>query len=272
MWFLLTLSLTLWANESPTATIDQAQALAVKKNRKEACALLNRTLNALPAQARGRTKLIEALSQVSKVFFTDKGQKLFESGQVNLFENPDLALTQLREAERLEDENLLVLGHLARAQILKKDCDGALVSLAMARSLNPHAAEPAVLELQALLCAKRYDIFRDKFKLAQVNDKWDSAFVQYLSGQEQIRLNSTHKAFDTLSRVTEEYPQFPEAYYFLAQAGEALEKDPSPWLQKYSSLCKGLTLRDRKKYLYEPQLCSRMKEVDDELAAKKSEL
>lgn len=272
MWFFITVLIGAWAATDPVlSAVEQAQSLALKKNRKEACAVLNRCFAATPAQARGRAKLIETLNQISKVFFTDKGQQLFESGQVNLFENPDLALTQLREAEHLEDENILVLAHLARAQIIKGDCDSALVSLELARSLNPHAVEPAVLELRALICAKRYDIFREKIKSAPSTEKWDSAFAQFLQGQEHIRLNSTHKAFEILNRVTEEFPQFPEAYYYLAKAGESLEKDTSAWLQKYSTLCKGLTLRDRKKFLYEPQLCGRVKEVDDELATKKTD-
>ncbi len=277
LWLLLSMSLQVHAMDSISTAIEQAQGLALKKNRKEACALLNRTFTATPAQMRGRSKLIETLQQVSKVFFTDKGQKLFESGQVNLFENPDVALSQLREAQGLEDENILVLSNLARAQIIKQDCDSALVSLEMARSLNPHANEPALLELRALLCAKRYDVFKEKLKLATApggtgnGEKWDQAFGQYLSAQEQLRQNSTHKAFDLLSKVTDDFPQFPEAYLYLARAGQSLEKDASPWLQKYSALCKGITLRDRKKFSYEPQLCTKMKEVDDELASAKHE-
>jgi hypothetical protein len=276
-WLVLALSIHAHALDSISSAIETAQSLALKKNRKEACAVLNRAFAATPAQMRGRSKLIENLQQISKVFFTDKGQKLFESGQVLVFESPDMALTQLREAQSLEDENILVLSNLARAQIVKQDCDSALVSLTMARSLNPHANEPALLELRALLCAKRFELFRDKLKSATTpggtgaTEKWDLAFGQFLAAQEQLRQNSSHKAFDSLSKVTEEFPQFPEAYYFLAKAGQALEKDSSPWLQKYSSLCKGLTLRDRKKYSYEPQLCAKMKEVDDELATAKHE-
>lgn len=276
-WLLIFFSFQVHAADAISGAIEQAQGMALKKNRKEACAILNRAFHNTPAQMRGRSKLIETLQQVSKVFFTDKGQKLFESAQVMLFENPDMALTQLREAQALEDENILVLANLARTQIIKQDCDAALVTLEMARSLNPHAAEPALLELRALLCAKRYDIFRDKMKLASApggtgnGEKWDQAFGQYLSAQEQLRQKATSKAFDLLSKVTEDFPQFPEAYYYLARAGQALERDSNPWLQKYSALCKGVTLRERKKFSLEPQLCLKMKEVDEELSAAKNE-
>lgn len=260
------------ATDSITAAIEQAQGLALKKNRKEACAVLNRAYQSTPAQVRSRGKLIENLNQLSKVFFTDKGQKLFESGQVLLFENADLAISQLREAQGLEDENVLVLSNLARAQMIKGDCDGALLNLEMARSLNPFAIEPAVLELRALLCAKRFDTFREKTKSLSAGEKWDLSFVQYLQAQEHLRQNSSHKAFEALVKVTEEFPQFPEGFYYLAKAGKALEKDSSACLQKYSALCKGVTLRERKKFSYEPQLCNRMKDVDDELAASKREI
>lgn len=265
-------SVTGAATDGITSAIEQAQSLALKKNRKEACAVLNRTYQATPAQVRGRGKLIEKLQHISKMFFTDKGQKLFESGQVMLFENADMAMTQLKEAQALEDENILVLANLARAQIRKQDCDSALISLEMARSLNPHAMEPAILELRALLCAKRFEVFREKAKIVPAGEKWDQAFSQYLQAQEYLRQNATHKAYEILSRVTEDFPQFPEAFYYLAKAGKSLEKDMGQSLQKYSALCKGVTLRERKKFSYEPQLCERMKEVDDELASTKREI
>lgn len=276
LWLLLALSLNARAGDSISAAIEQAQGLALKKNRKEACAVLNRAFAATPAHVRGRGKLVESLQSVSRMFFTDKGQKLFESAQVMLFENPEMALNQLREAQGLEDENLLVLTGLARVQIIKQDCDAALVSLEMARALNAHATEPALLELRALLCAKRYDLFRDKMKSATApgaasGEKWDQAYSQYLAAQEQLRQKATSKAFELLSKVTEDFPQFPEAYYYLARAGQALERDALPTLQKYSALCKGVTLRERKKFSLEPQLCLKMKEVDEELAAVKNE-
>lgn len=273
--FILPVFLTWTAAAAPdpiAVAVEQAQSLALKKNRKEACAVLNRAYQSNPAQVRARAKLIENLNQLSRVFFTDKGQKLFESGQVLLFENADMAITQLREAQGLEDENILVLANLARAQMIKGECDSALLNLEMARSLNPFAIEPAVLELRALHCAKRFDTFRDKMKTVSGGEKWDQSFVQYLQAQEHLRQNATHKAFEALVKVTDEFPQFPEGFYYLAKAGKALEKDSSAWMQKYSALCKGVTLRERKKFSYEPQLCTRMREVDDELAASKREM
>lgn len=260
------------ATDSISTTIENAQSLALKKNRKEACALLNRAYQSTPSQIRGRGKILETLNHISKVFFTDKGQKLFEAGQVMLFENVDMALTQLREAQTLEDENILILSNIARAQIIKGECDGALLNLQMARSLNPFATEPAVLELKSLVCAKRFENFRDKAKSWSAGDKWDQAFVQYLQAQEHLRLNASHKAYELLIKVTDDFPQFPEGFYHLAKAGKALDKDAMPWLQKYSSLCKGVTFRERKRFGYEPQLCARVKEVDDELAAIKREI
>jgi hypothetical protein len=180
-------------------------------------------------------------------------------------------MTQLREALTLEDENVQLLTALARAQIIKQDCDSALISLEMARTLNPHSSEPAVLELRALLCAKRFEVFKEKIKILSSSEKWDQAFGQYLAAQEQLRLNSAFKAFESFSKLTEEFPQFPESYFFLAKAGQALEKDNTQWLQKYSMLCKGVTLRERKKFSYEPLLCAHLKEADDELALKKNE-
>lgn len=253
--------------DSVTNAIQQAQKMALKKNRREACALLNRTWKTTPSQNHSRQKIVDSLQRISQVFFTDKGQRLYEAGQVQVFDNPDMALNQLREAQSLEDENILVLSQMARAQIVKKDCDTALVTLEMARTLNPFANEPSLLELRALYCAKRFEIFRDKLKVMQSSDKWDQAFGNYLSAQDSLRNKASHKAYEILMKVTEEFPAFPEAFYYLARASQELEKDAVPYMQKYSILCKGVTLREKKKFSYEPHLCEHMKEVDDELAS-----
>ena len=255
-----------------TIAIEQAHTFALKKNRKEACAVLNKAYTSTASQVRGRSKILETLQQVSHVFFTDKGQKLFESAQVFAFENPDMALTQLREAQTLEDDNTLVLLNLSKVQIAKQDCDSALGVLELARKMNPQAPAPAVMELRALLCANRHEAFKEKAKALASGEKWDQSFSQYLQAQEQLRLNSAHKAFEMLSKVTEEFPQFPEAHYYLAKAAHLLEKDNSVPLQKYTQLCRSVTIRERKNFSYEPQLCTHMKEVDDELAATKPEV
>ena len=106
--------LSLWAADPVSSAIDQAQGLALKNDRQGAARVLSQALESTRPPLRGRARLIEALDSVSKVFITDKGQKLFEAGQSTIFENPDGALSQLREAQALEDGNVLIQNSIAR--------------------------------------------------------------------------------------------------------------------------------------------------------------
>lgn len=273
MWIFLSVWLTAHALDPVVTVIEHAQSLALKKNRKEACAVLQTALNSTPAPAKAsRAKLNESLAQISKVFFTDKGQKAYESGQALMFENPDLAMTNFREALSLEDDNLAVLNSMAKVQLAKQDCDGARATLERARAMNPAAAEPAVLELRTLICQKSFDGLKEKAKQLPSLDKWEDSYVQYLLAQDYLQEKTPKKAFDTLSKIVEEQPQFPESYLWLARAGNELNKDNEAWLHKYISLCKAVTPKERKRFSLEPRLCANMKEAEDELAKKSADI
>ncbi len=274
--FILILSFNLFfafaapAIDAVSSAVEQAQALALKKNRVDACSVLNRAWQDQPAGGKGRLKLAEALKQISRMFFTDKGQKIFEAGQSSMWDTPDMALAQFKDALNLEDHNLQVLNNIARIQMIKLDCEGAVQTLSDARKMNPTDGESAVLELRALSCKPNLEAFREKAKSLPALDKWEESFVQYLNAGEAIQQKSYKRAFDALFKLTEENSQFPESYLLLAKAATEMNKDSEPFLQKYVSLCKATTVREKKKYAFEPRLCAALKEAEDELVKKKS--
>lgn len=266
--FIATFTMTSAARvvETAHAAIEQAQSFVLQKNRSEACAVLNR---AIPASgAKHRPKLIESLQQISKVFLTDKGQKTFEAAQAMLWDSPDLALKEFNRALASEDGNVLILDNIARIQIIKQDCDGALNTIEKARLLNPFAGDSAVLELRALFCQGGFELLRQKGTALPALDKMQEALAQYVLAKEALQASEIQRAFEVLTKVTEDQPTFPEAFYALAKAGAELEKDPELAMQKYVSLCKAVTMRERKKFALEPRLCANLKEAEDELAKK----
>ena len=258
------------ATDPSASAIEKAQALVLKKNRVEACAVLRRAWGELPAYSKARIKISEALNQISKMFFTDKGQKIFEAGQASMWITPDMALAQFNEALALEDKNIQVLNNLARVQLIKQDCDGAIQSLLTARTLNPAAADSAVLELRAYQCKQNFELLREKAKSLPTLDKWEESYVQYLLAGDALQQKLFKKAYDSLSKISEENPQFPESYLLLAKAATELNRDSEPFLEKYVSLCKAAGPREKKKFALEPHLCSQLKEAEDELAQKKT--
>ena len=269
--FFLALPFPAFALDAVGAAIEQAQGLAVKKNRAEACATLQRAIAANSPSAKARGKLIESLNHISRVFFTDKGQKSFEAAQAMMWETPDLALRELQAALKLEDGNLQVLDNIARVQIARSECDAALKSTESARALNPFAADSALLEMRALVCLGNFDSLREKAASLPPADRWQTAFSQYMLAQDAMKSQDWRKAHDALVKIGEEFPAFPEAFFLLSRTGVELEKDTEPWLEKYVSLCKAVTPREKKRFGLEPRLCANLKEAEDELARKEKE-
>jgi tetratricopeptide (TPR) repeat protein len=265
---IISLIANLWAADPITTAIEQAQNLALQKKRQEALKVLNKAIENAAPPLRGRGKLVETQISIGKVFFTDKGQRLFESAQSSMYDNPDAALNQYKEALALEDNNILVLDNIARVQLGKQDCAAAATTLQAARALYPYAPEPAILELRTLLCQKNFEAFREKNRVLPALEKGQDSFVQYFVAQDLLQQKMWRKATEILTRVSEEEPKFPEPYYYLVKAGVELGRDTEPWAQKYLSLCKGMTLRERKRFSLEPQICTNAKEIEDAIAKK----
>lgn len=272
MWLLFVLlNSNLWALDAPAAAIEQAQAQALRKNRIAAAKILTQAAQEPGTSNKSKARLQEALNTLSKVFFTDKGQKLFEAAQSAMYENPDLALGQYREALKLEDDNVQILSNMARVQLAKQDCPGALTTLERARALNNGLAEPAVLELRTLICQKNFEVFREKLKTLPTLEGEQGAMVSYFTAQDLMQQKLWRKAYEALLKVSEEQALFPETYFYLIKVTTELNRESDAWAEKYSGLCKGLNGRTRRRFAYEPRLCANAKEVADEMAKKNPE-
>ena len=257
----------------PAATaIERAQEHTLKKDRARASLVLRRAIEAAPSRA-ARARLGEALAQITRIFFTDRGQQEFESGQTALFETPAAALVHLTEALRHEDGNVAVRLAIARYYLLAQDCSNAATEVAAARQSNPIDGEAAALELRVAICRESAAVdLRDKVRRLPPLDKWQNGFVTYVQARELLRQGLSARAADALGRVVAEFPRFPEARFYLGRAEAARGTGGDESLRKYVSLCKGFTGRDRREFALEPRVCLHRKEAEDELAKRSTEL
>lgn len=265
------LSATHAAEVSPSA-IERAQKKALAHQRKEACAILVEAIEASKAQPKTKAKLLESLESIATAFFTDKGQKLFESAQSSMFETPDVAIKALREAMALEDKNLLVGLALARGALAKKDFSEAASTLALAKQIHPYSPDVLVLSLRLLAAQGEVEPLREQFKTLPAMEKSQDIFVKQVMAQDLLDQQMTDRSFELFSKITELDPAYPEPYYFLAKTGQVLGKKTEDWSRKYVSLCKNVDARTRRKYANEPALCAHVKEVEDDLAKTTSEI
>ena len=267
------LSFTSFATSPPDPNrgLEMAQALILKKQRQPACAKLQEIISSLPPSAKPmRAKMVAALNQFSKMFFTDQGQKAFEAGQSLMFENPDLAMGQYRDVLGSGRKSNGTHEHgqdLPYETGLRWRARGAGKG-APGKSFGRGTSAARDTRFN---CQQHYEMIHDKVKALPAMDKWEEQYLQFLLAQDYLQSKSVKKALEVLTHLAEDQPQFPETYFYLSRAGTELNRDTDAWLHKYVSLCKALSGKERRRFSLEPRLCMNLKEVEDDLVKKNTD-
>lgn len=261
---LLTLVIGLVAGASTDSQLPAvilAQKQALNRDRKGATSKLIEAIKQEKQNQQNKRNLQLALKEISETFFTDKGQRLFETGQAALYDNADLAISKFRQSLDVEDGNISVLLGMARGQLMKKDCAATEATLKQASQINPFDENLKPLRAKALLCLNRLD---EALELAKTENPDDAmALTTYAAIYLQ---NGSKKDFQSLiQKAIAKDGLFPEAHYWLWKtAGDSAEQAEVQG-QKYIALCKNLNFRMRQKYFNEPRLCGQTQEVQDAL-------
>lgn len=242
------------------AIIQDAQKAAVAKNRKAAT---NKILNAVKSEhsAKTKAKLLDSLKTLADVFFTDQGQRLFETAQSTAYENADTALARFNEALALEDSNVVVLLAMARVQLSKKDCAAADINLQTAAEINPYDKTLRFLRAKTLLCQHKPTEALSLLKMEPSDDPVSNVTL----AAAMFGAGNSHEAASLLQKIAGKDSSYPEAHYWMWKISEDDGDVADEQGQKYIALCKNLNLRTRRKYINEPCLCGQTQEVEDAL-------
>jgi|GEM_PF-2581706 len=245
-----------------TSVIQEAQKAAVAKNRKVAT---NKLLNAIKSEhtPKNKAKLMETLKSLADVFFTDQGQRLFETAQSMAYESSDTALARFNEALAMEDSNVVILLAMARVQLSKKDCASAETTLQTAGEINPYDKTLRFLRAKSLLCQHKAT---DALALLKM-DPVDEPVANVTMASALYETGNEHEAMGLLQKTASRDASYPESHYWLWKVAEDKTDAAEDQGQKYIALCKNLNLRTRRKYINEPCLCGQTQEVEDAIKA-----
>jgi predicted Zn-dependent protease len=247
------------AVEPWTGIIQDAQKSALAKNRKVATAKLIEALKTEKYPPKGRAKVQEALKNISEMFFTDKGQRLFETGQSSFYESADTALTRFREALEVEDSNLTILAAMSRAQLSKKDCAASEGTLKTAMQINPYSDTVKFLRAKTYLCNKSATEAATLLKTEPLEDPVVAVTLASAFFEQGI----SKDAMILLQKAAKQDSSFPEVHYWLWKVNDENPEAAEEQGLKYVALCKNMNLRTRQKYVNEPRLCAQTQEVED---------
>jgi hypothetical protein len=242
--------------------IEKAYNLSLQKDRTQAVTVLLGALRKESKKSVAQKELSGALEQVSRVFYSDKAQQLYELALSLRTTDPSLALTKLQEAARLEPDNVSIEIALARLALSNGDCAGSAGRLLKQKDVVPAIEELRLVASQTALCQGKFPDYLalrnpTDWKNSSFSSFWQTAEMEYL-----YRTAAFAKTQELALALQKQDSGFPEPLYWEWKAEAELKQKADKAGQKYLSLCKTLNSRQQRLYLSEPMLCRRTTEVE----------
>lgn len=255
---------TAWSAPAETYKdiIEKAYNLSLQKDRGQAMTILINALKKESKKSTAQKELASALEQVSKVFYSDKTQQLYELGLSLKSTDPGTALNKLQEASRLEPDNLSIEIAIGRQILSNGDCSAAAARVSKLQSMAQAVEELRLLAAQAAVCLGKFDDYLAArngldLKQSQLATFWQAIEIEYL-----IKTASFAKAQDLAETLQKSDPTFPESVYWKWKAETETKQRAEKSATRYLSQCKTMNGRLSRQYLPEPNLCRRTAEVE----------
>ena len=234
----------------------------MQKDRTQAISLLLGALKKESKKTTAQKELVAALEQVSKVFYSDKAQQLYELALSLKSTDPGLALSKLQEAARLEPENSSIEVALMRLSLASGDCAATAGRLLKQKDLAAILEDFRLVAAQTALCQGKFSDYLGvragvDVKNSSLGPFWQTAELEYL-----YRTAAFTKADDAAIALQKSDTNFPEALYWQWKSELELKLKADKAAQKYLNQCKTMNSRQVRLYLPEPMLCRRTTEVE----------
>ena len=246
--------------ETYPETIQKARNLILQKNRPQALDVLVAALKNEKSNSIGFRELKKNIQEISRIFFTEKAQQVYEFSLSLKRADLAQALTKINEALRLEPENFTLLLEAARQNLIKSDCKTALELAQKTQIINPWDNELNLILAQAKMCQNDLPGYASIKEGAVISGSipWLSLEIErYL-----LEKNFT-KATDALAQLKKIDKNYPEQYYWAWKIDIDQKINNLDSAQEYKSNCQNLTVTFYRRFLLDPRLCGRMVEVEN---------
>lgn len=249
--------------DSAGEMVKKAQSMTLQRDRVQATRLLAQGLSAEKNKGASRKELLATFDQISRLFFSDKTQQSFELALSLKPTDEELTVQKLREAQRMEPDNFAIEEALMRIRLAARDCEAVLGSQKNFPDQYLYIHSGQVLVAQALVCLGRYDEAL-KLKPIEYYMHTETLSAVWLALEVEIHFKKSEfiKAREKALVLRGLNPKYPEAYYWSFMAENQLKMPSESSGQKYFSLCRGLSLRQKREFDLDPFLCRRVSEVE----------
>ncbi len=233
--------------------IQKAQNLTLQQDRLQTSQVLIRGIQRENKNSVGYKELVRTLGELTSVFYLEKTQALFATGESLLEAKPREALDSYLEALKSEDKNVLILKAIARAYLRLDDCEKADLRVKSAEEVDPFSAEIKLLRLQILACQKNLDQLSARLVSSELeaNEK----FAHGLQMLDLINRKELKRAKALLATWEAQAADYPEVHYWKWQLSKQSGAVDRVAAAKYVQTCVNLTPRKRKTFSLDVDLC-----------------
>lgn len=238
--------------------IHKAQALSLQQEREQVSQVLKRAIENETSK-KAEQELLKTLTELTSLFYTEKGQSVFEYGRSLFRSSPQEALQKFQEALKLESNNVSVLSELAKLELYMGKCSDSTATVLKALGLNPYSSDLNLLYAQSLSCSQK-----NEEALVVLKKVDQSVFSFVIFTQIYFAMNEYKQAESHLNLAKVADSKFPETYYWEMQIRKKNGLDISEQAQAYVKLCKAMSLKDIIRYHSEPRTCLESKNIEAE--------
>ena len=243
--------------------VQKAQNLTLQHDRLQASQVLIRGIQREPKGSAAHKELMKTLDELTSVFYTERAQGAFVAGESLAQAKPREAIESFLEALRLEDGNLAVLKAVARLHLVLNECDKADGYVRSAEGLSPFSPEVILLRVQVLGCAKNSDGLEAKLAAAHTDLEPVMKYVRVIEIKDLARRKEYKKAKTVLAGWEALAPGYPEVSFWKFElsrlSGGPVERAAAV---QYSQACQNMTVRARKSFNLDVELCKGKGAVD----------
>lgn len=256
-----------WAQKTETYKdiIEKAYNISLQRDRIQATSLL---ISALKRETKkeGRKELQTALEKVSTVFYSDKAQQIFETGNSLFWTDPSQAQAKLIDANQLESGNLVVEMTLIRSLLAVNKCSVASRNLEKNQEIIDFFEDLQLLQAQIMICNSKFEEYKiEKQKQNQKRQDEIGLWWSLLDVEYFFRSSLFSSAMDALRDLEKKWASYPEIYFWKHKIEVENKVNSEETAQKYTSLCKAISPRQQRSFSRDPWLCRRITEVENYL-------
>lgn len=243
----------LWGQNNNSVTqsaIQRSTESIVKKERIKALKVLSNAINHPGLTKQQLGQLREAYKMASEIFFTDRGQSLYQAAMNLYLFSPTESVKKLDEALKVESHNVLVIWALVKAHLKLGHCDRAAIEYEKLFA-RERAEKPEFEALNSYCLGQMVDV-KDMAKLRP----YLSSFYQGLNLYRQKKYEKASVELEKAKRLS---PSFIEVDYWLWKINPAKKE----FGLKYRKTCESQKVALAKEFEDFPQMCHFLPEVLD---------